>query len=54
MKKINEKQEFESKAGAGEDGSDRLLHSYKKDTPGYEHSSGKKPVTFKAFVKQKK
>jgi hypothetical protein len=29
-----EKQEFISKAGAGEDGSDELVKNYKKDTPG--------------------
>jgi hypothetical protein len=31
---IKEKQEFKSKAGAGEDGSDELKKKYQKDTPG--------------------
>lgn len=31
---LKEKQEFVSKAGAGEDGSDELVKRYKKDTPG--------------------
>ena len=31
---LKEKQEFVSKAGAGEDGSDELVKNYKKDTPG--------------------
>ena len=49
-KSIHEKQEFESKAGGGEDGSDRLVNSYMRDTPGYEPK--KKPVSFKKYVKQ--
>jgi hypothetical protein len=49
-KSIHEKQEFESKAGGGEDGSDRLVNSYMRDTPGYEQK--KKPISFKKYVKQ--
>jgi len=31
---VREKQEFKSKAGAGEEGTDELVKKYKKDTPG--------------------
>ena len=34
VKKLKEKQEFFSKAGAGEDGTTRLKKTYQKDTPG--------------------
>jgi hypothetical protein len=33
-KLIREKQEFKSKAGAGEDGSNELVKKYMQDTPG--------------------
>lgn len=33
-KSVYEKQEFRSKAGAGEEGTDELVKKYKKDTPG--------------------
>jgi hypothetical protein len=35
-KSVNEKQEFVSKAGAGEEGRPELVNKYKKDTPVYE------------------
>lgn len=34
-KLIREKQEFKSKAGAGEDGSTEAVRNYMKDTPGH-------------------
>ena len=45
--KVNEKQEFVSKAGAGEDGSDTLRKKYQKDTPGQDIKS------FKDYMKTK-
>jgi hypothetical protein len=46
-KSVNEKQEFVSKAGAGEDGSNKLRKNYQKDTP------GQKVVSFTDYVKTK-
>jgi hypothetical protein len=46
-KSVNEKQEFVSKAGAGEDGSDTLRKKYQKDTPGQDIKS------FKDYMKTK-
>ena len=46
-KTINEKQEFVSKAGAGEWGRPELVNKYKKDTPGQNIAS------FKDYLKTK-
>lgn len=40
-KSVNEKQEFVSKAGAGEEGRSELVNKYKKDTPGQNIASFK-------------
>jgi hypothetical protein len=42
-KSVMEQQEFKSKAGAGEDGSDELVKKYTEDTP------GQKIKTFKQY-----
>lgn len=44
-KSVMEQQEFKSKAGAGEDGSDELVKKYIKDTP------GQSIKTFKQYTK---
>ena len=44
-KSIYEDQEFKSKAGGGEDGSDELVKKYTKDTP------GQSIKTFKQYMK---
>jgi hypothetical protein len=44
---VNEKQEFVSKAGAGEEGRPELVNKYKKDTPGQNVKS------FKDYMKTK-
>lgn len=46
-KSVNEKQEFVSKAGAGEEGRSESVNKYKKDTPGQNIAS------FKDYVKTK-
>jgi len=46
-KSINEKQEFVSKAGAGEEGRPESVNKYKKDTPGQNIAS------FKEYMKTK-
>lgn len=46
-KSVNEKQEFVSKAGAGEEGRPELVNKYKKDTPGQNVKS------FKDYMKTK-
>ena len=46
-KSINEKQEFVSKAGAGEEGRLESVNKYKKDTPGQNIAS------FKEYMKTK-
>jgi ABC-type transporter MlaC component len=46
-KSVNEKQEFVSKAGAGEEGRAESVNKYKKDTPGQNIAS------FKDYMKTK-
>lgn len=49
----NIKPDILPKAGAGQDGTDTLVNSYKKDTPGYEQQVKKKPVSFKGYIQKK-
>lgn len=47
-KSVNEKQEFVSKAGAGEDGRRELTMNYAKSTPGQWNA-----IKFKDYIKKK-
>lgn len=47
-KTVNEKQEFISRAGAGEEGSSQLANNYKKNTP------GQKVQKFKRYINVEK
>jgi hypothetical protein len=47
-KSVNEKQEFVSKAGGGEDGRPELTIKYAKDTPGQWNA-----LKFKDYIKKK-
>lgn len=42
--------ENQSKSGAGEEGTDELLDTYKKDTPGQQKDPLGRPLTFKEFI----